>query len=298
MAKMTMIVGVLESTDKQAAKFGAVTTLISQFTENKDGFELVQQIGGTTTVIGTILEMTTPLRDSTPIFSIPTNTFAGTVTLLKIVADIKEGHAVNAGDVISLLGNAAGIALPIAVLVGASAPVVGVIYTISTVVTVLGIIDFANSDFINGIRKGFLDKVWNNNFRDNPSATYSDYYIAPDATLASREEITLTYKDQVVSCQWNPEEKVVVCPPIVVRVSKEEDWDSKTIRPNSRGSNSRGSNIMHREPPSSRRFGPWHAPTWSRPKPEPIGRVRVEPPRFIRARCSPHFRSSDPSCNK
>lgn len=292
MSRISMIVSVLESTDKQAARFSAVTTLTSQFASDKEGFQLAQEIGGTTTVIGTVVEMIPALRDSVPVFAIPTNAYAGTITFLKIVADIKGDRKVQAGDIISLVGNAVGVAIPIAVLAGATAPVMIGLYAASTIISTIGLFDFASSDFMARARDKFLDKLWNNNFRDNPSATYSDYYVAPDMTLASSEEIKSTYGNKVLACEWNPKSKLFECPTIVLRESSEGDWNSATIE-----SHAKGSGINRLTPGGGRYISILNMPG-SRPRPEPIGRVRVEPLQHIHSRCSPHFRSADPTCNK
>ncbi|KAB0501771.1 hypothetical protein [Pseudomonas moorei] len=60
-----------------------------------------------------------------PIVSIPANMVAGTITFLKIGVDVRNGKGFSYGDVISLIGNVAGVIAVFAVLVEAPFIVIG-----------------------------------------------------------------------------------------------------------------------------------------------------------------------------
>ncbi|MGY3172978.1 hypothetical protein ACVWYU_002373 [Pseudomonas sp. TE12234] len=60
-----------------------------------------------------------------PIVSIPANMVAGTITFLKIGVDVRDCKGFSYGDVISLIGNVAGVIAVFAVLVEAPFIVIG-----------------------------------------------------------------------------------------------------------------------------------------------------------------------------
>lgn len=55
-----------------------------------------------------------------PIVSMPANIVAGTITFLKIGIDVRDGAKIEAGDILSLVGNVAGVIATMAVLAGAA----------------------------------------------------------------------------------------------------------------------------------------------------------------------------------
>lgn len=70
------------------------------------------------------------------------NTFAATVTFLKIVVEVNEGNKPQAGDILNLVGNVAGIVASVAILYG-TAPV-----WVPVVATGVAVISGASNIFI------------------------------------------------------------------------------------------------------------------------------------------------------
>jgi hypothetical protein len=84
-----------------------------------------------------------------PIVSIPANMVAGTITFLKIGVDVRDGKGFSYGDVISLIGNVAGVIAVFAVLVEAPFIVIG---TASVVGVAAGLYSISDSGIFGGFK--------------------------------------------------------------------------------------------------------------------------------------------------
>ena len=104
--KTEIIIGVIND----GATVGSGATAISdQFIMNSQGMELVSQTAQTGAVIASITSVTKLAGPYVPIISMPGNIIAGTITFLKVGVDVREGREISPGDVLSLVGNVAGI---------------------------------------------------------------------------------------------------------------------------------------------------------------------------------------------
>lgn len=88
-----------------------------------------------------------------PIVSIPANMVADTITFLKIGVDVRDGKGFSYGDVISLIGNVAGVIAVFAVLVEAPFIVIG---TASVVGVAAGLYSISDSGIFKEVLKRFF----------------------------------------------------------------------------------------------------------------------------------------------
>ncbi|QPL32950.1 hypothetical protein [Pseudomonas fragi] len=124
----------------------------------------------------------------------PANIVAGTITFLKIGIDVREGEGISDGDVVSLVGNVAGVIGTMTVLAGASAGLVGVFALVSVSA---GLYSIRKSQSVEKIIKSARDF-----FVNNPSDNYLDYVCAPDMRIVDRNTIRMAYANMMLSCNW------------------------------------------------------------------------------------------------
>lgn len=186
-----IIIGVIN--DGATVGSGA-TAIADQFIVNKQGMELVSQTAQTGAVIASIASVTTLAGPYVPIISMPGNTIAGTITFLKVGVDIREGRKISSGDVLSLVGNVAGIIATFTVLVGTGSTLVAVAVAVSAVAGLLSIIGSETFDRVVRSAGDF--------FGNNPSDNYLDYVCAPDMRIVDRNTIRMAYANMMLSCNW------------------------------------------------------------------------------------------------
>ncbi|PAA15281.1 hypothetical protein [Pseudomonas fragi] len=115
--KAEIIVGVLNDGVTVGAGSAAVA---DQFIVNSDGMVLLNQSAQTGAVVASVTSVTKLAGPYVPIISMPANVVAGTITFLKIGIDVREGEGISDGDVVSLVGNVAGVIGTMTVLAGAA----------------------------------------------------------------------------------------------------------------------------------------------------------------------------------
>ena len=186
-----IIIGVIN--DGATVGSGA-TAIADQFIVNKQGMELVSQTAQTGAVIASIASVTKLAGPYVPIISMPGNTIAGTITFLKVGVDIREGRKISSGDVLSLVGNVAGIIATFTVLVGTGSTLVAVAVAVSAVAGLLSIIGSETFDRVVRSAGDF--------FGNNPSDNYLDYVCAPDMRIVDRNTIRMAYANMMLSCNW------------------------------------------------------------------------------------------------
>jgi hypothetical protein len=189
--KAEIIVGVVS--DGVTVGSGA-TAVADQFLVNGTGMVLVSQTAQTGAVIASVTSVTKLAGPYVPIVSIPANMVAGTITFLKIGVDVRDGKGFSYGDVISLIGNVAGVIAVFAVLVEAPFIVIG---TASVVGGAAGLYSISDSGIFKEVLKsaaGF--------FRDNDLDNYLDYVCAPDMKIVHKETLRVAYGNQMLSCNW------------------------------------------------------------------------------------------------
>ena len=182
-----IIIGVIN--DGATVGSGA-TAIADQFIVNKQGMELVSQTAQTGAVIASIASVTKLAGPYVPIISMPGNTIAGTITFLKVGVDIREGRKISSGDVLSLVGNVAGIIATFTVLVGTGS-------TLVAVSAVAGLLSIIGSETFDRIVRSAGDF-----FGNNPSDNYLDYVCAPDMRIVDRNTIRMAYANMMLSCNW------------------------------------------------------------------------------------------------
>lgn len=189
--KTEIIIGVIND----GATVGSGATAISdQFIMNSQGMELVSQTAQAGAVIASITSVTKLAGPYVPIISMPGNIIAGTITFLKVGVDVREGREISPGDVLSLVGNVAGIIGTFAILVGAASGFVAVAAVVSVGASLLSII---RSETLKRIMKSAGDF-----FGNNPSDNYLDYRCAPDMKIVDRNTLRLAYANMMLSCNW------------------------------------------------------------------------------------------------
>lgn len=194
-----LIVAVIDKTAKPVNNAGAAAAIHDQFNSDKTGFSLVIQTAQTTTAIASIVSITHFAVGTVPFINIVTNTLSGTVTFLKIAADFKEGAVIKRGDVISLIGNVAGIVASFAILAGAP--------FIAGGATVFGISATVYSIVSSDLAEATYDKMAPlfTSLSNQGDLTGLDApQIAPDFTFASPEQILSTHQGMITTVNWNP----------------------------------------------------------------------------------------------
>lgn len=189
--KAEIIVGVLNDGVTVGAGSAAVA---DQFIVNSDGMVLLNQSAQTGAVVASVTSVTKLAGPYVPIISMPANIVAGTITFLKIGIDVREGEGISDGDVVSLVGNVAGVIGTMTVLAGASAGLVG-FFTLVSVSA--GLYSIRESQSVDKIIKSARDF-----FVNNPSDNYLDYVCAPDMRIVDRNTIRMAYANMMLSCNW------------------------------------------------------------------------------------------------
>lgn len=90
-------------------KAAAGIALVEQFNSKKERFELIEQDVQSAAAIANVVSMTAVTAGFIPFVGVAANTLAGTMTLLRISADLKKGKKISTGDVLALAGNVLGI---------------------------------------------------------------------------------------------------------------------------------------------------------------------------------------------
>lgn len=189
--KAEIIIGVVN--DGVTVGSGA-TAVADQFRVNGTGMVLLNQSAQTGAVIASVTSVTKLAGPYVPIVSMPANIVAGTITFLKIGIDIRDGAEIKAGDVISLVGNVAGVIATMAIL-GGAAPALVAGLAIVTIIT--GVASVVDSETIKEITTNAAEF-----FNDNPMDSYLDYACAPDMQIVHRNTLRDAYGNQMLSCHW------------------------------------------------------------------------------------------------
>jgi len=170
------------------------TAVADQFLVNGTGMVLLSQSAQTGAVIASVTSVTKLAGPYVPIVNMPANIVAGTITFLKIGIDFRDGRAIQTGDVLSLVGNVAGVIATMAVLLTAPFSVVA---TLSVVAIGTGIYSIYNSEVLDAIATNAK-----NFFSDKGLESYLDYVCAPDMQIVHKNTLRDVYSNQMLSCNW------------------------------------------------------------------------------------------------
>ncbi|WP_176512980.1 hypothetical protein [Pseudomonas faucium] len=179
----------------------AATALTDQYNSDKSGFALVNQSVQTGAAVAGITSIVKLAAGFTPFLNINTNTLAATTVLLKITAQYRTDQTFDEGDILSLVGNVAGVVGGVTLLAGAGR-VAGVFTAIGVAANIVGIV---NSDTAKNLYQTLVDPILQRHFFENPNATYPDYWVAPDLTLATLAQIHTVYAGKVAVTRWDPD---------------------------------------------------------------------------------------------
>ena len=203
--KTEIIIGVIND----GATVGSGATAISdQFIVNNQGMELVSQTAQTGAVIASITSVTKLAGPYVPIISMPGNIIAGTITFLKVGVDIREGREISPGDMLSLVGNVAGIIGTFAILVGAAS---GFVAGVALVSTGTGLLSIIKSETLGRLMKSAGDF-----FSNNSSSNYLGYFCAPDMRFVDRDALRWEYSNMMLACILSAEDGELLPHSVVV----------------------------------------------------------------------------------
>lgn len=200
--KFEVIVGLVDKADKGAGVTNSGALLVDQFNTDKSGFSLVNQGAQTgVTVIAAVTSVVQLTTGFVPLLNMHTNAVAGTMMFLKITAQYKSDQEFNQGDVVSLVGNVAGVAAGVTLLVaGAGLATTGFV----AVGVVTSLYSVVSSDAINKLFNVTVLPIWDKYFKSAPDATFPAYWIAPDLKLVPLTQIIASYADRIAANHWDP----------------------------------------------------------------------------------------------
>lgn len=261
--RVDIIVGV---TENATGKISAATTIIDQFNSNKTGFELVNQSAQTGAAIANVTSIVRATAGFIPFLNATTNTFAGSTAFLKITADYHYGRDISINDVISLVGNTMGVALSFTAL-AMGGPVTGVLAAMAVVSNVTSILTSQVAE--NMFRETVLP-IWNNYFKDSPSATYETCWIAPNLTLVNPEEIQHVFNGKIAMCTVNPQTGEVLNGETAI------DFDTLEV-----GGSTTGGGGGSSGGGGGSGYYPYYPPIWIPYPNDPVGTVHVGDPQMV-----------------
>lgn len=152
---------ILGYVDKPVAVGGAAASLTDQYNTDKSGFSLVNQTAQTGATVASVISIVKLTAGFTPFLNIKAYTLAATTVFLKITAEYKTNQKFDNGDVLSLIGNVAGIVASITLLAGASGP--ALVFTgVGVTATAAGIV---TSDAVKNLYQSLILPVVEKHFR-------------------------------------------------------------------------------------------------------------------------------------
>ncbi|WEF31439.1 hypothetical protein [Pseudoduganella chitinolytica] len=158
--RVEMVVGFVGQGANGAA---AANTLVLSTASGTSSYVLANNIGQVVVSITSIVPALAPI-------GLQTNTLAGTMTFLKIIGDIKAGAKVDNRDVLTLMGNVAGVVATVAVLTGAG-PVAITAAAFGVFVNVVGI--GLSSGGLVDYTANMIERIWPST---QPALTFNEYH--------------------------------------------------------------------------------------------------------------------------
>jgi len=198
--RIELFVAVVDGVAKPVNQTAGAAAIHGQFNTHQKGFSLVVQTTQTASAIASVLSVSQLTTGAVPFINIVTNTLAGSVTFLKIVAEYKSDATFNTGDLVTLTGNAAGVIASFAILAGA--PYAGAAFTAVAVATALaGIYDSSLAKAIHNK----IAPIFPNIYNYDSTGVHDTPFIAPDLTLAPANAIMLNHQSLIATVNWNPD---------------------------------------------------------------------------------------------
>lgn len=191
--KAEIIIGVIN--DGVTVGAGA-TAVADQCLTNNHGMALLNQSAQTGAVLASVTSVTKLAGPYVPIISLPANVMAGSITFLKIGVDIRDDGEFSAGDVVTLIGNVAGVIGAMVILAGAGPAWVGA-FTLTSVTA--GLYSIGASKLAEQIINSAGEF-----FSNTPAESHLNYLYAPDMSIVDRNTIRNSYGNMMLSCDWTP----------------------------------------------------------------------------------------------
>lgn len=193
---------------------------LEAFQRNPEGFDLVVYssqaavLGGS--LVGHVVSITRQTVGPLGLINVATNTFAGSVTLLKIVIDIKNDYKIQKDDILNLVSNISGVVGTFAIMAigGTFSAPIGATMVAVGMLTVIGNINWKN--VTDGIWHGVIKPIWEKYYSDQPSANYNNSWIAPDLSVRTYSEIIHNYRGQIPTIEIDFESGSNIILPIVI----------------------------------------------------------------------------------
>jgi len=202
--------------DKPVGVAAAGTSLVDQYNSDKTGFALVNQSAQTGAAVANVTSIVRLTAGLTPFLNIKMNTFAATTVFLKITAQYRRHGNFNPGDVLSIIGNVAGIVGGVILLAGTvkvSLPFVAIGVGTSVVSVVM-------SDAAKALHVAFSKALWENYLQANPKESFPRYWVAPNFKRASLAHLGIHYAARAeVSREGRPARSIVL-----IKDKRERHW--------------------------------------------------------------------------
>ncbi|MBA1193327.1 hypothetical protein G7007_10685 [Pseudomonas entomophila] len=219
--RVELFVAVVDRVGRPGFQAGAAAAVHDQFNTDSQGFSLVVQGAQTTSAVAAVLSVAQMTAGAVPFINIVTNTLAGTVTFLKVVAEYTSSEKLNVGDVVSLVGNVAGVVASFAILAGAPG-VAGFFTVVALGATLVGVY---NSELAKNIRDAvapIIDSLKNHDMAKEVSTPV----LAPNLTVTDPQSIKHHFNGLIRVVTWHPEtmeikldtrvlESYVISPPAI-----------------------------------------------------------------------------------
>lgn len=199
--KVEIIVGLVDKADKSATGLNAATSLVDLYNTDKGGFVLVNQSAQTgVAVVAAVTSIVQLTKGLVPFVNLSTNTVAGTMVFLKITAEYRQEGTFKTSDVVSLVGNVAGVVAGFTLLAGA-APAASLFAAVGIGASVYGIV---TSGALKKLFDSTILPVWNQYFKTTPEAVYLEHWVAPDLTLVTLADIIALHGNRIAVNHWDP----------------------------------------------------------------------------------------------
>jgi hypothetical protein len=198
--RVEIFVAMVDKVGSPVSKVGAAAAVHDQFKTDKQGFTLVVQGAQTGSTVASVLSVTQMTAGAVPFINITTNSLAGTVTFLKIVAEYRVNQKLNIGDFVSLVGNVAGVVAGFALLLGGPVTA-GYFTTVSIGATLIGTY---NSDLARKLKTIATDSIINALKNHDMASEPSTPLIAPNLTVTEPASITSHFGGLITVITWNP----------------------------------------------------------------------------------------------
>jgi hypothetical protein len=168
----------VEDVSKVTGPGSLTNQMVTGANTNSQGFYLVDQNSQLVATVSNLIPGLEPIR-------IQTNTAAAATVILKMELDVQEGRSINQGDIVTLVGDVAGVVATVAFF--AAAPEVALIATaVAVSADLTGIITSAEQSSIATFTNSFASDY----FTSTPAVpTNGTYYLTADNQIMTAEEI-------------------------------------------------------------------------------------------------------------